>query len=37
MNVATWVYSMDDVMTLTGDLMNMEDQTDGSTKEKHKE
>lgn len=35
--MATWVYSMDAVMTLIGDLKNMEDSDEVECKEKHKE
>eukprot|EP00745_Piridium_sociabile_P037812 TRINITY_DN68984_c0_g1_i6.p1 TRINITY_DN68984_c0_g1~~TRINITY_DN68984_c0_g1_i6.p1 ORF type:complete len:1121 (+),score=248.01 TRINITY_DN68984_c0_g1_i6:81-3443(+) len=35
--MATWVYSMDAVMTLTGDLKRMGDHDEKETQEKHKE
>ena len=35
--MATWVYSMDAVMTLTGDLKRMGNHDDDKMKEKHKE
>lgn len=34
--MATWVYSMDAVMTLTGDMKRMGDDEEVVTKEKHK-
>ena len=35
--MATWVYSMDAAMTLTGDLKRMGDYDEKESKEKHKE
>lgn len=36
-NMTTWVYNMDAVMTLTGDLKRMGDHDEEKIKEKHKE